>query len=259
MIDAFRDIGRALARINLWARLAVTDMQQTYKRSIIGVAWIAFAFALFVVVKLFIFGSFAPGEPGEFAMWLTFGLWLFFFLQQNVVDGSNIFVHSRNWLLATDLPLTGFILQSILRGLIKFSYQAPIVLIVVFYSKWKIPIEALWAIPGFVVILINTLWVQLVLGIICTRFRDVAHLVQAIMGVMFFLTPILYFPSQVGARAAMLDWNPLTHYIAVVRDPIVYGSVPMKAWIIVGVMSVLGWLLAIILLQIFRKRVVFWV
>ncbi len=258
-MDAFRDIGSALGRTNLWARLAVTDMQQTYKRSIVGVAWIAFAFALFVAVKLFIFGSFAPGEPGEFAMWLAFGLWLFFFLQQTVVDGSNIFVHSRNWLLATDLPLTGFILQSILRGLIKFAYQIPVILFVVVLSPWKIPLEGLWAIVGFIVILINTVWVQIVLGIICTRFRDAAHLVQAIMGVMFFLTPILYFPSQVGKRAAMLDWNPLTHYIAIVRDPIVYGTMPIKAWIVVGVMSLVGWILAIILLQIFRKRVVFWV
>jgi len=259
MMDAFKDIGRAVSRSNLWARLAVTDMQQTYKRSIVGIAWIAFAFALFVVVKLLIFGSFAPGEPGEFAMWLTFGLWLFFFLQQNVVDGSNIFVHSRNWLLATDLPLTGFILQSIMRGLIKFAYQGPVVLFIVFYSKWAIPMEAWWALPAFFVILFNTVWVQIVLGIICTRFRDAAHLVQSIMGVMFFLTPILYFPSQVGPRANLLDWNPLTHYIAIVREPIVYGTHPINSWIVVGTMTVIGWILAIVLLQIYRKRVVFWV
>lgn len=259
MTDAFKDIGQALSRTNLWARLAVTDMQQTYKRSIVGIAWIAFAFGLFVAVKLLIFGSFAPGEPGEFAMWLTFGLWLFFFLQQTVVDGSNIFVHSRNWLLATDLPLTGFILQSIIRLLIKFAYQAPIVAFIVIYSKWTFTSGIWWALPGFLMILFNTIWVQLVLGVICTRFRDAAHLVQSIMGVMFFLTPILYFPSQIGPRAGLLDWNPLTHYIAIVREPIVYGTVPIKAWIIVGCITAVGWISAIILLQIFRKRVVFWV
>ena len=259
MMDAFKDIGRAVSRCNLWARLAVTDMQQTYKRSIVGVAWIAFAFALFVVVKLLIFGSFAPGEPGEYAMWLTIGLWLFYFLQQNVVDASNVFVNSRIWLLATDLPLTGFILQSIMRGLIKFAYQAPVVLFIVFYSNWTIPVQAWWAILTFLVILFNTVWVYIVLGIICSRFRDAAHLVQSVMAVMFFLTPILYFPKQVGPRAYLLNWNPLTHYIAIVRDPIIYGTHPTHSWIVVIAMTVIGWIVAIILLQLFRKRVVFWV
>ena len=98
MSHAFRDIGQAFSRFNLWVRMSVTDMQQTYKRSIVGIAWIAFAFGLFVAVKALIFGSFAPGEPGEYMMWLTIGLWMFYFLQQLVVDGSNVFIQSRNWL-----------------------------------------------------------------------------------------------------------------------------------------------------------------
>ena len=155
MILAFKDLKESLSRMGLWARLAVTDMQQTYKRSIMGLLWMAFAFGLFIGVKAIIFGSFAPGEPGEFYMWLTIGLWLFWFLQQSVVDGSNVFIVTRNWLLATDLPLTGFIFQTTIRGLIKFVYQSPIVILMVVYSKWKIPMEAWWALPAFFVLVIN--------------------------------------------------------------------------------------------------------
>ena len=259
MSHAFRDIGQAFSRFNLWVRMSVTDMQQTYKRSIVGIAWIAFAFGLFVAVKALIFGSFAPGEPGLYMMWLTIGLWMFYFLQQLVVDGSNVFIQSRNWLLATDMPLTGFILRSIIRGVIKVIYQIPVVLFIIYISKWKIPLEGLWAIFGFIVILINAVWAQIFLGIVCTRFRDFAHLVQSIMGVMFFLTPILYFPSQVGAKAAILNWNPFTHYIAIVRDPMIYGTHPHLSWIVVGSLTVIGWIVAIVLLHFFRKRVVFWV
>ena len=100
---------------------------------------------------------------------------------------------------------------------------------------------------------------QIVVGILCTRFRDAAHLVQSIMNVALFLTPILYFPSQVGSKAFILNWNPFTHYIAIIRDPIIYGTQPILSWTVVVSMTIIGWILAIILLHIFRKRVVFWV
>jgi len=85
------------------------------------------------------------------------------------------------------------------------------------------------------------------------------HLVRAIMQVMFFLTPILYMPRQLGEKAAILDYNPFTHYLAIIREPIVYGTIPEKSWIIVGAITVIGWLFAFYLIKTRARNVAFWV
>lgn len=259
MSNAFSEIFVASKRLPLWLHLAITDLQQTYKRSYVGLAWITFAFALFIGVKVVIFGSFAPGEPGKFAVWLTIGFWVYTFVQFNILDGCNVFMSARAWILGTNLPLVGFVFQSIIRVLIKFILHSSIVIMVLLYVSWDLQPVAWWAILGFLVLMINAIWAQIFLGILCTRFRDIAHFIQSIMQVMFFITPIIYLPSQLGKNAWILQWNPFTHYLAIVRDPIVMYTIPVKSWIIVGFITVVGCISSLILLQLFRKRVPFWV
>lgn len=54
-------------------------------------------------------------------------------------------------------------------------------------------------------------------------------------------------------------YNPLTHYIAIVRDPIVSGVFPVLAWQIVGLITIFGWGLALYTLSKHGRRVAFWV
>jgi lipopolysaccharide transport system permease protein len=109
------------------------------------------------------------------------------------------------------------------------------------------------------VFLINAVWVKLFLGVICTRFRDLTHLVNTVMRVMFFLTPIIWLPEQLGERVMQfLWWNPFAHFIWIFRTPILDGDPAVESWIYVGVVTVVGWVLALTAFSLFRKRIVFW-
>src|SRR5690242_8335587 len=48
---ALDDWMRALRSPALWANLALEDLRDRYRRTVLGVAWIAISFALFVAVK----------------------------------------------------------------------------------------------------------------------------------------------------------------------------------------------------------------
>jgi len=79
------------------------------------------------------------------------------------------------------------------------------------------------------------------------------------MRVMFFLTPILYMPEQMGDKAYLLNYNPFTHFVALIRDPIVLGSFPYLAWIVVVAITIIGWISALTVFHIWGRRVPFWV
>lgn len=256
---ALRDIGAGLARGGLWFRLAMTDIQQTYRRSIFGAAWIALSFGAFVLVKIFVFGSFVPGDVSYFSMWVAIGFWVWMLVQGAVVDGCNVFVNSRSWILGTSLPLSIYVFQAITRVMLRFIWSIPVIAIVIWHYDVVPTVTWLWAIPGLILIVMNIIWAQIFLGVICARFRDVAHLVQSIMLVMFFLTPILYIPSMLKDKAYLLVYNPFTHFLALMRGPMVDNVFPVLAWHVTGSITIIGWIVALVTYQTMGRKVPFMV
>jgi ABC-type polysaccharide/polyol phosphate export permease len=68
-------------------------------------------------------------------------------------------------------------------------------------------------------------------------FRDVEHLVSALLLPLFFLTPILYTIENLPGAAADYDWlaeilrwgNPLAPSVNAIRDPLFFGEWPAVA------------------------------
>lgn len=237
------------------------DIVDTYRRSLFGVLWVLLSFGMFIGAKIVIFGSFTPQgmETYVFTAHLTVGFWLWMFISESVGDGANVFVRARSWILGTDISKGVFIYQSIFRIVIRSAFSLPIVVLVLMMGELR-P-NTLWfaAIPGLIIFLISAVWVHALLGAICSRHRDLIHLTQSIMRVFFFLTPILYVPSALGRKAQFLNYNPFTHYLAIVRDPIVYDVFPVFAWKVVGVITILGILLSIFVFNRTSRHVAYWV
>ncbi|NNE57205.1 MAG: ABC transporter permease [Hellea sp.] len=243
----------------LWWRLAWADMNQIYRRSLIGIFWISISFVMFIGVKIYIFGSFLGDELRMYSLWVTIGYAVWTFITHSITDGCTVFVSSRSWILGTNLSLGTFVAQNVMRHLIGFFMVIIISVILLIYLRYEQGWITLTIIPGFFFLILNSIWVHIVLGILCARFRDLLHLVRAIMHVMFFLTPILYLPKQLGPKAVIMNYNPFTHYLAIIREPIVNGRISELAWQVVIAITIAGWLLAIYLIKTRYRNIAFWI
>ncbi len=256
---SIRNVLAGLGRVSLWSRLALTDIEELYKRSVLGMAWVALAFALFIFVKILIFGSITIIDERYFSIWLSIGFWVWTLFQSIVVEGSRTFLSARGWILGTKLPLSIYAIQVLTRALIRFSFSLPVVVSLFLFFKWIPTIEWLWSLGGIIAIVINGLWITLFLATLCSRYNDLIHLTQSVMRVMFFVTPILYVPEQMGDRAHLLIFNPFTHYIAIVRDPIMGLGIPILSWQVVIAMTVIGWSLTLLTYQLMGRNIALYV
>lgn len=256
---ALRDFFAGAKSYPLWLRLALVDIQQIYRRSLFGLAWVAMSFGIFVFVKVFIFGQFAPVGSGYFAGWVAIGFWVWIFISNSLTEGSNAFITSRSWILGTNLPLSTYIFLSVTRGVFKFVFSLPVIIVIMIMFDYQPKLEWLWVLPGLLALVVNAIWVQGLLATICSRFRDVAHLFTSIAQVMFFLTPILYLPEQLGSKAYLLDYNPATHYLTIIREPILSGTVPLLSWQVVGIITIVGWIVMFLTFKMMGRDVPFYV
>lgn len=126
----------------------------------------------------------------------------------------------------------------------------------------------LLAIPGFLLLAVNAGWVTLLLGIVSTRFRDLPQVINSLIQLLFYATPIVWPVDQLmaGGARANVSWalpyinaNPLYHFIQVVRAPLLGQAFTAENWIVVGAVTVIGWTLALVAMRNYRARVPYWV
>lgn len=257
---ALRDIALAMARWRLWTAFAVEDLRQTYRRSLLGVLWITVGFAIFVGVKLFIFGAMMDRfDDAYFSAYLMIGFYVWFFMSNSVSSGTAVFVRSEGWIRNDPIELPVFVFENVTRTAFDLFMTGIVVVAGLLFLGIGGSLYSFMVAPAVLILLINAVWVNLLLGVICTRFRDLAHLVSAVIRVMFFLTPIFWFPEQLPEEAmAVLYWNPFAHFMWILRTPIIDQQFATDSWIFVGVVTVVGWTLAVTAYAFARRRLVFW-
>lgn len=256
---ALTDLVDGAGRWQLWLAFAWEDIRSTYRRSLFGVMWITLAFAAFIGVKLLIFRPIMGGQDAAyFGAYLLLGFFAWQFITAVVSSAPIVFTSNEGWIKNDPIPYSVYVFQSIAKHLFNFFFTFLVVIGFYWYFDQGLSWHALLFIPAIGVYVLNAIWVKLLLGVVCTRFRDLTHLVHTIMRMMFFLVPIFWFPAQMGGLMTYLWWNPFAHFLWILRTPVLDKDPAIESWIFVGVVTVVGWIAAFIAFALYRRRVPFW-
>lgn len=137
-----------------------------------------------------------------------------------------------------------------------------LVLPVVYLCVGKsVTFDCLLFIPGFVILLVNLAWISLVLAILCARFRDLTQIMASLLQIFFYVTPIIWMPSLLPARASLmiLDPNPFFHLLSIVRNPLLSQPTTFSNWIVSSLLGLLGAVFSIIFFNVYRRRIAYWI
>ena len=106
------------------------------------------------------------------------------------------------------------------RNFIILGHNAAIFLVVAVILRIAPGWTGLLAVPGLVLLCMNGVWTGLLLGLVSARFRDVPPIVESVVRILFFVTPVIWMPEFLPERIALLTWNPFFHFLEVVRAPL---------------------------------------
>ena len=114
--------------------------------------------------------------------------------------------------------------------------------------------------PGFALCLITLLWAGLLLAPLSARFRDVPLIVQSVIQLMFFMTPVLFRPAHVQDRLPLVThYNPFASLLEILRAPLL-GEVPaMHHYVVVSSVAAAGLCLALPFYGRSSSRIAYWV
>jgi ABC-type polysaccharide/polyol phosphate export permease len=257
--DALQDWTRALRLASLWTSLAFEDLHDRYRRTVFGLLWIVFSFALFVLVKVLVFGQLTTASTAEFGLFVTIGFGLWTYINAMIMDACTAYMHARPWILGTATPHPVFLLQAVYRNLLIFALVLLVMGIALFWKTAPWAWQALGAVPGLLVYPVTSLWLAMVLAPFCARWRDLHHAIQTGLRLVFFATPILWMPAASGKLALIARMNPISHFVAIVRDPLMYNHIPLDSWKVVLAINALGLPAGMLAYLRTRNQVAHWV
>lgn len=285
-VRAFHDITEGVRHRELWSHLAWQDIKQRYRRSVLGPLWITLSMAVTAIGLGLLYSQLFGAEIGAFLPYITVGFIVWAFLLGCLTEGTETFIQNEGLIKHLPSPITMYALRTVWRLTLMFAHNLIVYVgvVAVFFGTLRDPYtitegagitqpgmdwSVLLAVPGFLTLAVNGVWVALLFGIISTRFRDIPQVVAALSSLLFFMTPIVWSTDFLTARIQSLSeasWksliyelNPLYHFIQIVRAPLIGTEQSVHHWYVVGGITVVGWALALLVLRNYRARVSYWV
>jgi ABC-type polysaccharide/polyol phosphate export permease len=223
--EGVADLMAAWKRRQLAVYFAWSETVARYRRSTLGPLWLVLGTAVGVTGMGFIWSILLDQEMESFIPSITVGLVVWQFISGVVTESPGMFVKNATMVVNIRMPFYLITLQSFGRHLINLMHNLVVVLVVFIifphYNSWT----SLLALPGLLIVSVNLIAIMQLIGIVGARFRDLEPLILAFFPILFFLSPVIYRPGQLGAAEAVMAFNPIAHYIRVIRDPML-GIVP---------------------------------
>jgi ABC-type polysaccharide/polyol phosphate export permease len=257
---AFGDIMAATRRLHLVGMLGWQDVRQRYRRSILGPFWLTISMGVMIGTIGLVFGQIFNSPMKVYLPFLASGMILWGFISGVVTEGCDCFIAAEGIIKQLPIPLFVHVLRMVWRNLLILAHNIVIFPLVLLAVSRPIGWLALLAIPGLLVVLANLTWVALLLGVLCTRYRDLSQIIASLLQVLYFLTPIMWMPASLPSRAAtyLLDFNPVYHILSLVRLPLMDQLPSQSNWVVSLSICVVGWAVALFMYGRYKRRIAYW-
>ncbi len=213
---------------HLLRNLVIKDLKLKYRGSVLGFVWSLanplLMIAVYTIAFTYILGIRTPG----FVFYLMLGIlaWTFFANATAMSTGSivdNGGLARSVWFPRAILPMA-----SVLFNFAQYLLTAAVFLPVLMLLYHVPPAAPMLAYPVFILLqLLFTIGVALLLAVGTAFFRDVRHLVDVALAVLFWATPVVYETTQIPARLrSLILLTPLSPYVTAYHDIFYYRRWP---------------------------------
>lgn len=261
---ALKDIWDGIAIYKAWTFLAWQEIKVRYRRSVLGPIWITLSLLITVACLGLVYSSILKINIQDYLPYVACNLVGWSLISLSITEGATAFVSADNFIKQIKLPYFFYIFKTLYRNLIIWLHNVIVIVIVYLYCSkpitWHI-CELIITIPLllFVLTLISSL-----LSILVLRFRDLQQIIQSIIQLLFFVTPIMWKPQSIASHNSwIIDINPFYYMLKLINAPIdgsgIYNTLMSVGGIYFGLFVLGIACLSIVFFIRYRGRIAYWI
>ena len=256
------DLGQSLSGLRLAAFLAWRSTKKRYTRTYLGLWWLSLERLIYSACLVFLATALFGGEMVSRSQHVLLGIATYSLFTGSIDRGMRGVVWDAN-LRFSQIPFGVRIARQQLEVAIQFLHDLGIVcLLSVIFGKFA------WAgfsaaVGGALLVQFSAFTIGTTLCPIFTRYRDLGPIVQSIIQISFFLSPVFWRiedlkTQSATARTILVNWNPFAIAVSVVRVPIETGTIPSHDVAKLAALSLILVGSSVVSLGMLRRKAGYW-
>ena len=171
---AVKDVWDGVRRIYIWPMLGWQDIKQRYRRSVIGPFWLTLSYGAMVAGMGPLYGRLLQQDIDSYLPYLATSFVIWILMSSIIIDACSAFIGAEGYIKQVKLPLTVHVLRLVWKNVLIFFHNFVIVLLVMFIYPPPLTWALLLIPAGVLMLALNGIWLGLLFGMLCARFRDTA-------------------------------------------------------------------------------------
>ena len=213
--------------------LVLRDLKSRYVGSVMGLLWAVINPLILLAVFSFVFATIfkqrvASGGEESFFLFMFCGLWPWIAFQEGVSRSSLAMIDNAHFIKKVVFPSEVLVVSTVLSSFVQLVIGFALFFVLLIVSGQMGNVLYLTLLPvAFLLQLAFAIGLGWAVSSLTVFFRDIAEVVNALMMVWFYTTPIVYPASLVPPGFQfLLIANPMHHLLSIYRALILGARLP---------------------------------
>jgi ABC-type polysaccharide/polyol phosphate export permease len=234
------------------------DIRQRYRRSTLGPIWITLSTMISIFALSVVYTKIFKMPTEEYLPFLAIGIVFWTFLSSLIIEACSVFISAEGIIKQVNLPFGIHVARMVWRNIIILGHNLVVAIIVMIYAKIAIDFNILLVVPALFITIISAISIGYLMGALCARFRDIPQIINSLIQVLFYITPVIWKPQLLAGNEELLYFNPAYHLMEILRTPLLGQSPASSSWIASIGFAIIVSASAIIFLAKYRRRIAYW-
>lgn len=252
-----RIVQRLLQYRHLLVTLTQRELSARYRGSVLGFFWSLVNPIMLLAVYSFVFNTiFQPRDPsvsdyGPYALFLATGVIPWIWIQTAWLEGTMALLANAGLIRKATFPAEILPMVSVVANLVQFILALPILALAFIVTDLvsDTVVSLNWTIVFFP--LITLLLIPMIGGLtlafsaLNVHFKDIRDILQNLLTLLFFMTPILYNLGTLKGYPLLhfaVARNPFTPFMVAYQESVFYGRPPgLHLWLEMSIVSLVIW------------------
>lgn len=210
--------------------LVARELKARYRGSVLGFLWSFINPLLVLLTYTLVFTVILPNRQPDiqpFFLFLFCGILPWTWFQASLAESAGVLIASSNLIKKVLFPAEVLPTVCVLANLAHFLLGVPILLLFL-VLEGRLAWTALLLPLPILVQLVLTLGLSLLLSALTVHFRDIQNILQHVLHLWFFATPVIYSYAAIAEGTPLrqaLRLNPMTHVIVTYQQMLFHGNV----------------------------------
>lgn len=208
--------------------MVIAEIRSRYIDTIGGLIWALVHPLLIVLVYWFVFSvGFKVTPPGGVPFILVFlsGFIPWIIVNETLLGSANVIQANSHLVTKTVFPTEILPLVRLLVSMVNHFVMLLVLLVIMFVSDISFSVYNFQFIYYLFALTVFILGLSWLFSSINLFFRDTAHILQALLPLWFWLTPIVWFREMIPQKYQwLLDLNPLVYIVEGYKKSFIYHS-----------------------------------